>query len=159
VARSGLDDMAERELAKRKSSNGPKYSATQKEFDELVKAIPDPAGEQDSLLADGTCCRGRCACCDARVQSPEFSQVPWWVCRHHGCRYNSGILLAGSARRGHRFDGRFVVGAGRVYRLGARAGRCSRPASPPLQALAFPFFACGDPVGLSSRLFPPRMHS
>lgn len=51
VVRS-LDDMAEREMAKRKQQN--KYSTSQKEFEELVKAIPDPAREQDGLLADGT---------------------------------------------------------------------------------------------------------
>lgn len=51
VVRS-LDDMAEREMAKRKQQS--KYSASQKEFEELVKAIPDPAREQDGLLADGT---------------------------------------------------------------------------------------------------------
>ena len=51
VVRS-LDDMAEREMAKRKQQN--KYSTSQKEFDDLVKAIPDPAREEDGLLADGT---------------------------------------------------------------------------------------------------------
>ena len=48
-----LDDMAERELAKQsKSSKSKQY--TQKEFDELTKLMPDPATQQDSLLADGT---------------------------------------------------------------------------------------------------------
>ena len=51
VVRS-LDDMAEREMAKRKQQN--KYSTSQKELDDLVKAIPDPAREEDGLLADGT---------------------------------------------------------------------------------------------------------
>ena len=45
--------MAERELAKQsKSSKSKQY--TQKEFDELTKLMPDPATQQDSLLADGT---------------------------------------------------------------------------------------------------------
>jgi hypothetical protein len=55
-----LDDMAEREMAKqqRKQQGGESsgrsfYSASQKEFDDLVRAIPDPASEEDSLLADG----------------------------------------------------------------------------------------------------------
>ena len=55
-----LDDMAEREMAKQQrkqhggeSSGRAFYSASQKEFDDLVKAIPDPASEEDSLLADG----------------------------------------------------------------------------------------------------------
>ncbi|KAI8102536.1 hypothetical protein M9435_006134 [Picochlorum sp. BPE23] len=53
VCRMSLDDMAEREMAKRKSSSSSKYSsASQKEFEDLVKAIPDPAEEQDGLLAD-----------------------------------------------------------------------------------------------------------
>lgn len=56
VCRMSLDDMAEREMAKRKSSSSSKYSsASQKEFEDLVKAIPDPAEEQDGLLADGAC--------------------------------------------------------------------------------------------------------
>ena len=50
-----LDDMAERELAKQ-SSKSVKQSKqyTQKEFDELTRLMPDPATQQDSLLADGT---------------------------------------------------------------------------------------------------------
>lgn len=50
-----LDDMAEREMAKQqqKQRSQGKFTSA-KEFDELVKAMPDPAGEQDGLLADGT---------------------------------------------------------------------------------------------------------
>lgn len=56
LCRMSLDDMAEREMAKRKSSSSSKYSsASQKEFEDLVRAIPDPADEQDGLLADGAC--------------------------------------------------------------------------------------------------------
>ena len=53
--------MAERELAKQsKSSKSKQY--TQKEFDELTKLMPDPATQQDSLLADGTLYGCVCVC-------------------------------------------------------------------------------------------------
>ena len=48
-----LDDMAEREMAKQQQRSKQGKFTSAKEFDELVKAMPDPAGEQDGLLADG----------------------------------------------------------------------------------------------------------
>jgi len=66
LCRMSLDDMAEREMAKRKSPSSSKYSsASQKEFEDLVRAIPDPAEEQDGLLADGACV---CSCSHGAVQ-------------------------------------------------------------------------------------------
>jgi len=69
VCWNSLDDMAEREMAKlrsKKSRNEPSSSSSsqkkdqfrpsQKEFDDLVKAMPDPANVQDSLLADDGAC-------------------------------------------------------------------------------------------------------
>lgn len=68
VCWNSLDDMAEREMAKlrsKKPRNEPSSSSSQKkdqfrpsqkEFDDLVKAMPDPANVQDSLLADDGGC-------------------------------------------------------------------------------------------------------
>jgi hypothetical protein len=51
-----LDDMAEREMAKQQQRSKQGKFTSAKEFDELVKAMPDPAGEEDGLLADGAWC-------------------------------------------------------------------------------------------------------
>ena len=69
VCWNSLDDMAEREMAKlrsKKPRNEPSSSSSsqkkeqfrpsQKEFEDLVKAMPDPANVQDSLLADDGAC-------------------------------------------------------------------------------------------------------
>ena len=72
VCWNSLDDMAEREMAKlrsKKSRNEAGSSSSsssskkdlfrpsqRKEFEDLVKAMPDPANVEDSLLADDGGC-------------------------------------------------------------------------------------------------------
>ena len=81
-----LDDMAEREMAKQQQRSKQGKFTSAKKFDELVKAMPDPAGEQDGLLADGAwfCFLGCFLFVSVlsfsgreTVQRPELSQVPW----------------------------------------------------------------------------------
>lgn len=55
-----LDDMADREIAKMSSSNRKQpqqenkdpYGSRQRNFEDLIKVLPDPAREEDGLLAD-----------------------------------------------------------------------------------------------------------
>jgi hypothetical protein len=90
--------MAEREMAKlrsKKPRNEPSSSSSQKkdqfrpsqkEFDDLVKAMPDPANVQDSLLADDGACvffsSSKICCCwsSLLVLIVRVSQVNWNFC-------------------------------------------------------------------------------
>jgi hypothetical protein len=79
-----LDDMAEREMAKQQQRSKQGKFTSAKEFDELVKAMPDPAGEQDGLLADGAwrvLCSVFCVLCSAFCDTSHVSRVTMIVPR------------------------------------------------------------------------------
>lgn len=60
-----LDDMADQEMEKMRSSRG-QYRASQRDFEELMRVIPDPAQEEDGLLAEGMSW-WYCCCCTSKV--------------------------------------------------------------------------------------------
>jgi len=139
-----LDDMAEREMAKQQQRSKQGKFTSAKEFDELVKAMPDPAGEQDGLLADGawrvlcsafcdtshvlrdTCDDDCSSRCDHGGHPPESSQVPRRDPRR-GRRYGSGIRIAGSLRAATVLVAS-PGGGHRVYRPASTQVGCGREA-------------------------------